>query len=55
MSKKACKKKTFENKENAKYICKKCGAKVNKEKKVCKPRRLNAVDIPKSVDSHNSF
>ncbi len=37
MSKKACKKKDFVNKENAKYECKKCGAEVNKKDKVCKP------------------
>lgn len=40
MSKKACKKKGFENKENAKYECKKCGARVNKEEKVCKAKRI---------------
>jgi hypothetical protein len=40
MSKKACKKKSFEDKEAAKYECKKCGAKVNREEKVCKPEKL---------------
>jgi hypothetical protein len=40
MSKKACKKKDFEDKEDAKYECKKCGAKVNKEEKVCKSQKL---------------
>ncbi len=39
MSKKACKKKNFEDKNNSDYQCKKCGAKVNKEKKVCKPKK----------------
>ena len=40
MSKKACKKKNFEDKQDPKYQCKKCGAKVKKEKKVCKPKRI---------------
>ena len=40
MSKKACKKKDFEDKMPANYECKKCGAKVNKEEKVCKPKKL---------------
>ena len=40
MGKKACKKKEFEDKENAKYRCKKCDAKVVKEEKVCKPQKL---------------
>lgn len=41
MSKKACKKKGFEDKENAKYECKKCGARVNKEEKICKSKKRN--------------
>lgn len=40
MSKKACKKKDFEDKKDAKYECKKCGAKVNNDEKVCKPQKL---------------
>jgi hypothetical protein len=42
MSKKACKKKGFEDKENAKYECKKCGAKVTKEEKICKAKKINS-------------
>ncbi len=42
MSKKACKKKDFEDKENPKYKCKKCGAKVKKEDKVCKPKKISS-------------
>ena len=41
MSKKACKKKDFVDKENAKYECKKCGAKVRKEEKVCKSKKID--------------
>ncbi|WP_394706624.1 hypothetical protein [uncultured Draconibacterium sp.] len=40
MSKKACKKKGFQDKKEAKFSCKKCGAKVRKEEKVCKPKKL---------------
>ena len=40
MGKKACKKKEFEDNEYPVYECKKCGAKVKKEEKVCKPQRL---------------
>jgi len=40
MSKKACKKKDFEDKADAKYECKKCGAKVKSDEKVCKPVKL---------------
>lgn len=43
MSKKACKKKDFEDKENAKYECKKCGAQVRNDDKVCKPEKLKRV------------
>jgi DNA-directed RNA polymerase subunit RPC12/RpoP len=39
MSKKACKKKNFEDKQQAKYSCKKCGARVMKKDKVCKPQK----------------
>lgn len=41
MGKKACKKKDFEDNKNAKYECKKCGAKVKNDEKVCKPEKLN--------------
>jgi hypothetical protein len=40
MSKSACKKKDFKEPENPSYYCKKCDAKVNKEKQVCKPKKL---------------
>lgn len=40
MSKKACKKKDFEDKVDAKYECKKCGAKVKKKDKACKPQKV---------------
>ncbi|SFF82490.1 hypothetical protein SAMN05216283_11729 [Sunxiuqinia elliptica] len=40
MGKTACKKKDFEESETPKYCCKKCGAKVKKEGKVCKPKKL---------------
>jgi hypothetical protein len=40
MSKTACKKKHFENIESPKFECRKCGAKVKKEEKVCKPKKL---------------
>ena len=40
MSKKACKKKNFQDKEDAKFLCKKCGAKVKKKDKACKPQKL---------------
>jgi hypothetical protein len=40
MSKKACKNKEFEDSENAKYECSKCGAKTRKEDKVCKPHKI---------------
>jgi hypothetical protein len=40
MGKNACKKKEFENVENPKFQCKKCGARVKKEEKVCKPEKL---------------
>ena len=40
MGKGACKKKNFEDKENPKYECRKCGAKVKKEDKVCKPKKI---------------
>ncbi len=40
MSKKACKKKDFEDKTTAKYECKKCGARVNKEEKACNPKKI---------------
>ncbi|MFV0591147.1 MAG: hypothetical protein ACK5M7_07155 [Draconibacterium sp.] len=41
MSKKACKKKDFEDKKDPHFECKKCGAKVKKEDKVCKPKRID--------------
>jgi len=40
MGKKACKKKDFEDKEDARYECKKCGARVKKSDKVCKSIKL---------------
>lgn len=42
MSKKACKKKGFKDKADAKYSCKKCGALVKKDDKVCKPKKISA-------------
>jgi uncharacterized membrane protein YvbJ len=45
MSKKACKKKGFVNKEEAKYECKKCGARVNKKKKACKAILRTSIDL----------
>lgn len=41
MSKKACKKKDFEDKNDPRFECKKCGAKVKKEDKVCKPKKIS--------------
>jgi len=40
MGKTACNKKDFTDKKNPKYQCKKCGALVNKEEKVCKPQKI---------------
>jgi predicted RNA-binding Zn-ribbon protein involved in translation (DUF1610 family) len=40
MGKTACKKKNHKEKENAQYECKRCGAKVKKEDKVCKPKKI---------------
>jgi len=40
MGKCACKKKNFQDKGNAKFECKKCGAKVKKAEKVCKPKKI---------------
>jgi hypothetical protein len=37
---KVCKKKKSKNKENPRYECKKCGARVKKEEKVCKPQKI---------------
>jgi hypothetical protein len=42
MAKTACKKKEFKDKENPKYECKKCRARVNKEEKVCKPKKIKS-------------
>ena len=42
MAKKACKKTDYRDKEDAKYECKKCGAKVKKKEKACKPKKLYA-------------
>ncbi len=39
MSKTACEIKDYTSPKEAKYICKKCGAKANKEKKLCKPAK----------------
>lgn len=41
MTKTACEKDDFKDKENPKYQCKRCGAKVNKKEKVCKPRKMD--------------
>jgi len=40
MSKTACEKKKFEDAPSPKFECKKCGAKVKKEEKVCKPQKI---------------
>jgi len=40
MSKTACKKKNFKDKENPKFQCKKCGALVKKKDKVCKSKKI---------------
>jgi hypothetical protein len=40
MGKTACEEKDFEGARRPKYICKKCGAKVKKEVKVCKPKKI---------------
>lgn len=40
MSKKACEKKEFRDKSSPDFVCRKCGAKVNKESRVCKPEKL---------------
>lgn len=40
MGKAACKKKDFKDNENPKFQCKKCGALVKKEEKVCKPQKF---------------
>ncbi len=40
MGKSACNKKKFKNSENPDFQCKKCGALVKKEEKVCKPQRV---------------
>lgn len=45
MVKTACKKKKFEEPEEPKYICNRCGAKVRKEDKVCKPVKLLSLKI----------
>lgn len=42
MGKTACKKEGFTDKENPKYECKRCGAKVKKEDKVCKPKKIKS-------------
>lgn len=40
MSKTACKDKSLIETDNPKYVCKKCGATVKKEKNVCKPKKI---------------
>ena len=40
MSKKACKKKDFEDKNDPRFECKKCGAKVKKKTGFVSPKRL---------------
>ena len=39
MSKTACDIKDYKSPKDAKYICKKCGLKADKEKKLCKARK----------------
>lgn len=41
MSKMACEKKDFRDSEDPKFQCKKCGARVKKEDKICKPKKLS--------------
>ncbi len=40
MSKNACEKRDFKNSDQPEYVCKRCGARVKKEYKVCKPVKL---------------
>ena len=40
MSKTACKDKSLIVIDDPKYVCKKCGATVKKEKHVCKPKKI---------------
>lgn len=40
MSKKACKNPDYKRPKEAKFMCKKCKIKVEKEKHVCKPIKL---------------
>ncbi len=40
MGKVACEIKKFREPDQPKYECKKCGVKVKREDKVCKPRKL---------------
>jgi rRNA maturation endonuclease Nob1 len=42
MTKTACKKKEFKDKANPKYECKRCGARVKKKEKVCKPKKMKS-------------
>jgi DNA-directed RNA polymerase subunit RPC12/RpoP len=42
MGKTACKKKNFEDSKHPDYECKRCGAKVRKEEKVCRPKKIKS-------------
>lgn len=44
MSKTACKDKSVTETDEQRFECKKCGAKVKKEKQVCKPRKIKKAD-----------
>lgn len=54
MGKVVCKKKNFVDKENAKYICKKCGARVKKKEKVCKAKKIKAKNTETPITTTNS-
>ncbi len=40
MSKTQCKKSDYVEKDDARYVCKKCGRKANKEEKLCNPKKF---------------
>jgi hypothetical protein len=40
MTKTQCKKDDYKEKDDAKYLCKRCGRTSKKEEKVCKPKKL---------------
>ncbi len=39
MSKTQCKKEDYKQKDDGKYVCKRCERKANKEDKLCKPKK----------------